>query len=116
MNVVLFLLLEALAYSMGGDQATKGLAAEYGVKQIRVNSLLPLLSGTGLFETFVGVPFTPENVKNFLGNVPLGRLTDPTDVAKAALFLGKPFDTTLSFLVFYLPIDHVRMCDVVPDR
>jgi hypothetical protein len=28
-------------------------------------------------------------VKNFLGNVPLGRLTDPTDVAKAALFLGK---------------------------
>jgi NAD(P)-dependent dehydrogenase (short-subunit alcohol dehydrogenase family) len=69
--------------------ATKGLAAEYGPKQIRVNSLLPLLSGTGLFETFVGVPFTPENVKNFLGNVPLGRLTDPTDVAKAALFLGK---------------------------
>ena len=47
------------------------------------------MSGTGLFETFVGVPFTPENVKNFLGNVPLGRLTDPTDVAKAALFLGK---------------------------
>lgn len=35
------------------------------------------------------MPFTPENVKNFLGNVPLGRLTDPTDVAKAALFLGK---------------------------
>ena len=34
------------------------------------------------------MPFTPENVKNFLGNVPLGRLTDPTDVAKAALFLG----------------------------
>jgi len=68
--------------------ATKGLAAEYGPKQIRVNSLLPLLSGTGLFETFVGVPFTPENVKNFLGNVPLGRLTDPTDVAKAALFLA----------------------------
>jgi len=68
--------------------ATKGLAAEYGPKQIRVNSLLPLLSGTGLFETFVGVPYTEENVKNFLGNVPLGRLTDPTDVAKAALFLS----------------------------
>jgi NAD(P)-dependent dehydrogenase (short-subunit alcohol dehydrogenase family) len=73
-------------------QATKGLAAEYGPKQIRVNSLLPLLSGTGLFETFVGVPFTPDNVKNFLGNVPLGRLADPTDVAKAALFLGKPLE------------------------
>lgn len=45
-----------------------------------------------MFETFVGVPFTPENVKNFLGNVPLGRLTDPTDVAKAALFLGKSLE------------------------
>lgn len=56
--------------------------------------MLPLLSGTGLFETFVGVPFTEENVKNFLGNVPLGRLTHPTDVAKAALFLGR----------FYVPI------------
>lgn len=40
------------------------------------------------FETFVGVPFTPDNVKNFLGNVPLGRLTDPTDVANYCLFLA----------------------------
>jgi len=68
--------------------ATKGLAAEYGPKQIRVNGILPLLSGTGLFETFVGVPHTPENVKAFLGNVPLGRLTDPMDVANAALFFA----------------------------
>ena len=29
-------------------QATKGLAAEYGEKQIRVNSVCPLLSATGL--------------------------------------------------------------------
>lgn len=28
--------------------ATKGLAAEYGEHQIRVNSVCPLLSGTGL--------------------------------------------------------------------
>ena len=40
------------------------------------------------FETFVGVPFTPDNVKNFLGNVPLGRLTDPADVANYCLFLA----------------------------
>jgi len=68
--------------------ATKGLAAEYGKNQIRVNALCPLLSGTGLFETFVGVPHTPENVKNFLGNVPLGRLTDPNDVASLCVYLG----------------------------
>lgn len=52
-------------------QATKGLAAEYGPHQIRVNSLCPLLSGTGLFETFVGVEDTPENREKFVGNVPL---------------------------------------------
>lgn len=40
------------------------------------------------FETFVGVPFTPENVQNFIGAVPLGRLTDPTDVANYCLFLA----------------------------
>lgn len=68
--------------------ATKGLAAEYGPKNIRINAICPLLSGTGLFQTFVGVPFTPENIKNFLGNVPLGRLTDPTDVANYCLFLA----------------------------
>lgn len=50
--------------------------------------MCPLLSGTGLFETFVGVPDTPENRKKFIGNVPLGRLTDPYDVAYAALYLA----------------------------
>ncbi|CZT10280.1 related to short-chain alcohol dehydrogenase [Rhynchosporium graminicola] len=68
--------------------ATKGLAAEYGEKQIRVNSVCPLLSATGLFETFVGVPPTEENFQKFLHNVPLGRLTDPTDVANYCLYLA----------------------------
>ncbi|KAL2061053.1 hypothetical protein VTL71DRAFT_9105 [Oculimacula yallundae] len=68
--------------------ATKGLAAEYGDKQIRVNSVCPLLSATGLFETFVGVPPTEDNFKKFLGNVPLGRLTHPTDVANYCLYLA----------------------------
>ncbi|PBP22323.1 oxidoreductase [Diplocarpon rosae] len=68
--------------------ATKGLAAEYGENQIRVNSICPLLSATGLFETFVGVPPTEENFKKFLFNVPLGRLTDPADVANYCLYLA----------------------------
>ena len=69
-------------------QATMGLAAEYGKDGIRVNALAPLLSGTQLFESFVGVPHNEENVKKFLGNVPLGRLTNPTDIANTALFLA----------------------------
>ncbi|QDS77483.1 hypothetical protein FKW77_000057 [Venturia effusa] len=68
--------------------ATKGLAAEYGADNIRVNAIAPLLSGTGLFSSFVGVEDTPENRAKFVSNVPLGRLTDPMDVANTALFLA----------------------------
>ncbi|KAI9713931.1 MAG: hypothetical protein M1820_000661 [Bogoriella megaspora] len=67
---------------------TKGLAAEYGPHQIRVNSICPLLGGTGMFEKFSGVPDTPENRSKFVGNVPMGRLCEPTDVANACLFLA----------------------------
>ena len=53
-----------------------------------MNSIAPLLSGTGLFSTFVGVEDTPENRKKFTSNVPMGRLCEAEDVANAALFLG----------------------------
>ena len=53
-----------------------------------MNSLCPLLSGTGLFSTFVGVEDTPENRKKFAEAIPLQRLTDPSDVANAALYLA----------------------------
>lgn len=69
-------------------QATKGLAAEYGPHNIRVNSVCPLLAGTGLFSMFTGLPDTPENREKFLGNVPLGRLTEVEDVANMCLFLA----------------------------
>ena len=69
-------------------QASRALAAEYGSKGIRVNAICPLISGTGLFEAFAGVPYTPDNIKNFVSQVPLGRLTDPLDVANTALFLA----------------------------
>ncbi|KAF2462030.1 oxidoreductase [Lineolata rhizophorae] len=70
------------------SNATRGLAAEYGPDQIRVNALCPLLSATGLFEMFTGGPDTPETRQKFLTGVPMGRLTDPMDVANAALFLA----------------------------
>ncbi|KEF59374.1 uncharacterized protein A1O9_04218 [Exophiala aquamarina CBS 119918] len=69
------------------SNATKGLALEFGPHQIRVNSICPLLTGTGLFESFAGVPDTPENRQKFLSNVPLGRLGEVDDVANATLFL-----------------------------
>lgn len=69
------------------SNATKALAAEYGPQQIRFNAICPLLGNTGLFSTFTGLEGTEENVKNFIGNVPLGRLCTPEDVAAAAVFL-----------------------------
>jgi NAD(P)-dependent dehydrogenase (short-subunit alcohol dehydrogenase family) len=66
---------------------TKGLAAEYGPKNIRFNGICPLLSGTGLFSAFVGVEDTPENRSKFVGNVPMGRLADMYDVARSACSL-----------------------------
>ena len=69
-------------------QATKGLASEYGPSQIRTNTVSPLLSGTGLFESFTGMADTPENREKFVGNVPLGRLCDVRDVAAACTFLA----------------------------
>ncbi|KAI2793550.1 4-formylbenzenesulfonate dehydrogenase TsaC1/TsaC2 [Penicillium oxalicum] len=68
--------------------ATKGLAAEYGPHNIRVNSVAPLLSGTGLFSMFTGMEDTPENRQKFIGNVPLGRLTEVDDIANICLYLG----------------------------
>lgn len=53
-----------------------------------MNSVCPLLTGTGLFESFAGVPDTPQNREKFLSNVPLGRLGEVDDVANATLFLA----------------------------
>ncbi|KAL1999416.1 hypothetical protein VTN02DRAFT_4531 [Thermoascus thermophilus] len=70
------------------SNATKGLAAEYGPHNIRVNSVCPLLCSTGLFSMFTGVEDTPENRERFVAQVPLGRLTEVDDVANMCLFLA----------------------------
>ncbi|KAF2742418.1 3-ketoacyl-reductase-like protein [Sporormia fimetaria CBS 119925] len=68
--------------------ATKGLAAEYGPHQIRVVSICPLVTGTGLFSHFTGVEDTPENRQKFTSNVPMGRIGNVEDVAGACVFMA----------------------------
>ncbi|PSK48622.1 Carbonyl reductase family member 4 [Elsinoe australis] len=68
--------------------ATKGLAAEFGPRGIRVNAICPLLSATALFSQFVGVEDTEENRKKFWESIPLQRLTEPVDIANAAVYLA----------------------------
>lgn len=55
---------------------------------IRFNSVSPLIAATGLWERFSGVPDTPENRKKFTKDVPMGRLVEPEEVARAILFLA----------------------------
>jgi NAD(P)-dependent dehydrogenase (short-subunit alcohol dehydrogenase family) len=71
-----------------GIQATKGLAAEYGPHQIRVVSICPLVTGTGLFSAFTGMEDTPENRTKFTSNVPMGRIGEVDDVVNACIFMA----------------------------
>lgn len=67
---------------------TKSLAVELAPDNIRVCGIAPVIGKTGLTETFMGVPDTPENRKKFLDSIPLGRFSSPSDIANAALFLS----------------------------
>ena len=67
---------------------SKSLAVELGPDNIRVNAICPVIGETGLLEEFMGMPDTPENRKKFLATIPLGRMSTPLDVARAALYLA----------------------------
>ncbi len=67
---------------------TKSLAVDLAPDKIRVCGLAPVMGTTGLLETFMGVPDTPENRKKFIDTIPLGRFCDPKDMANAALYLA----------------------------
>nr|MDJ0935710.1 SDR family oxidoreductase [Kiloniellales bacterium] len=43
---------------------------------------------TGMLETFLGAPDTPELRAKFIATIPLGRMSEPDDIAAAALFLA----------------------------
>jgi 3-oxoacyl-[acyl-carrier protein] reductase len=67
---------------------SKSLAVELGPDNIRVNAICPVMGVTGLLEQFMGMPDTPENRKKFLATIPMGRLSAPLDIARAALYLA----------------------------
>jgi 3-oxoacyl-[acyl-carrier protein] reductase len=67
---------------------SRSMAAELGPDRIRVNVVNPVIGETGLLETFMGVPDTPENRARFIATIPMGRLSTPLDIANAALFLA----------------------------
>lgn len=66
---------------------TRSLAVELAPDRIRVNCIAPVMGVTGMLETFMGLPDTPENRERFVATIPLGRLSEPGDVSNAALYL-----------------------------
>ena len=66
---------------------TKSMAVELAPDKIRVNALCPVAGETPLLASFMGGD-TPELRAKFRASVPLGRLSTPLDVARAALFLA----------------------------
>ncbi|MEM8761164.1 MAG: glucose 1-dehydrogenase [Pseudomonadota bacterium] len=66
---------------------SRSLAAELAPDRVRVNCIAPVMGATALLETFMGMEDTPENRARFIATVPLGRLSEPEDIANAALYL-----------------------------
>ncbi len=67
---------------------SRSMAVELAPQKIRVNCIAPVMGATGLLEQFMGLPDTPENRAKFIASVPLGRLSEPRDIANACLFLA----------------------------
>jgi len=66
---------------------TRSMAVELAPDKIRVVAINPVMGETGLLTQFMGGPDTPGRRAKFVATIPLGRLSTPADIAKAALFL-----------------------------
>ena len=67
--------------------ACKCMAVELAPDRIRVNSLCPVASDTQMLADFMGED-TPERRAQFKSVIPLGRFSEPRDIANAALYLA----------------------------
>jgi len=66
--------------------ATKAMAIELASFKIRVNAINPVAGETGMLHLFMGED-APEKRAQFVSSIPWGRLSQPQDMANAALFL-----------------------------
>ncbi|MGI9371151.1 MAG: SDR family oxidoreductase, partial [Hyphomicrobiales bacterium] len=67
---------------------TKSMAVELAPEQIRVNALCPVAGDTPMLGAFLGGEVTNDMYAQFVSTVPMGRLSTPLDIAKAAMFFA----------------------------
>jgi 3-oxoacyl-[acyl-carrier protein] reductase len=63
------------------------MAAELAPDNIRVNVINPVAGETAMLAAFMGQD-TPEIRAKFVASIPLGRLSQPSDIATAAVFFA----------------------------
>ncbi|KLT46378.1 oxidoreductase [Cutaneotrichosporon oleaginosum] len=82
---------------------TKNLAIEFGPEQIRFNAICPVFGNTGLKHMFMGE--TTEDM--FIKSIPLGRCSEPEDIANSTVFLCSDEASFLTGVA--LPVDGGRL-------
>lgn len=85
---------------------SQSMAVELAGDGIRVNCIAPVMGNTGMLEDFMGVPDTPENRRKFVATIPMGRMSEPADVARAAVYLASDDSDFVTGTV--LPVDGGR--------
>jgi 3-oxoacyl-[acyl-carrier protein] reductase len=75
---------------------SKSMAVELAPDKIRVNCIAPV----------IGVPDTPENRAKFIATIPLGRMSRPSDIANACVYLAGEGSEFLTGVI--LPVDGGR--------
>ena len=66
---------------------SRSMAAELAKDNIRVNVINPVAGETAMLKDFMGED-TPERRAQFVASIPLGRLSQPSDIATAAVFFA----------------------------
>jgi len=86
---------------------TRSLALEAAPFGVRVVALAPVATRTPMLATFMGKPAVDdEGLARYVATVPLGRLNEPEDVARAAVFLAS--DDAAMITGTCLPVDGGR--------
>jgi NAD(P)-dependent dehydrogenase (short-subunit alcohol dehydrogenase family) len=70
---------------------TRGMALDFAADGVRVNAVCPGAIRTGMMEPFLKDQPDPEKAVEAIGrSIPLGRVGQPEDIAKAVYFLASP--------------------------